>query len=51
MKDNSELLLKIKDDFEGVKPESDLKIHIGPMASVPAVIASEKKIAEMKIHA
>ena len=51
LKDNSELLLKIKDDFEGVKPESDLKIHIGPMASVPAVIASEKKIAEMKIHA
>ena len=51
LKDNSELLSRIKDNFLGTKPESVLKVHVGPMASVPAVIASEKKIAEMKNHA
>lgn len=51
LKDNTTLLSGIKDGFSGVKPKSSLKIHVGPMSSVPAVIASDKKIAEMKIHA
>lgn len=51
LRDNTVLLSCIKDDFNGVKPKSDLKVHVGPMTSVPAVIASDKKIAEMKIHA
>lgn len=51
LKDNSELLSRIKDNFKGIKPESELNVHVGPMASVPAVIASEKKIAEIKNHA
>lgn len=51
LKANTDLLLKIKDGFNGIKPKTNLKIHVGPMTSVPAVIASDKKIAEMKIHA
>lgn len=51
LKDNTALLSSIKDNYNGAKPESSLKVHVGPMASVPAVIASEKKIAEMIIHA
>lgn len=51
LKDKKELLASIKQEFDGVKPKSELKIHVGPMASVPAVIASDKKIAELKIHA
>lgn len=51
LKDKVVLCEKIKADFPGEKPDSLLKIHTGPMTSVPAVIASEKKIAELKVHA
>lgn len=51
LKDKNDLCASIKDSFQGEKPESLLKIHTGPMTSVSAVIASEKKIAELKIHA
>lgn len=51
LKVNTVLLSNIKEGFNGVKPKSNLKLHAGPMASVPAVIASDKKIAEMIIHA
>jgi nucleoside phosphorylase/CheY-like chemotaxis protein len=51
MKENTGLLSSIKDGFKGKKPETPLKIHIGPMTSVPAVIASEKKVAGLKAHA
>lgn len=51
LKDNSDLFAKIKEGFDGTKPKSELKVHVGPMSSVSAVISSEKKIAEMKVHA
>ena len=51
LKDDKDLLTKIKDGFDGIKPKTNLKIFVGPMTSVPAVIASDKKIAEMKVHA
>ena len=51
LKDKAELLSQIKNNYQGEKPDSPLNIHTGPMTSVPAVIASEKKIAELKVHA
>lgn len=51
LKDKEELCAQIKATFQGEKPNTSLKIHTGPMTSVPAVIASEKKIAELKVHA
>lgn len=51
LKSDTELCKKIKNGFEGKKPRTPLKIHIGPMTSVPAVIASEQKIADLKRHA
>lgn len=32
------------------KPNSQLSIHVGPMASVPAVISSQKEIEKLKIQ-
>lgn len=51
LKDNKDVLSSIKGGFDGAKPKTNLNIHVGPMTSVPAVIASDKKIAEMKVHA
>jgi len=51
LKDKAELLSQIKNNYQGEKPDSPLNIHTGPMTSVPAVIASERKIAELKVHA
>lgn len=51
LKERSGLLNEIKEKYSGIKPETPLRIHVGPMTSVPSVIASEKKIAEIKIHA
>ena len=51
LKEKNEFLLAIKEGFNGTKPETPLNVHVGPMASVSAVIASDKKIAEIKIHA
>lgn len=51
LKSDQTLLDSIKDNFEGEKPRTSLKIHLGPMTSVPAVIASEQKIADLKKHA
>ncbi len=51
LKENNVLMAKIKDNYQGIKPKTQLKLHVGPMTSVPAVIASEKKIADLKSHA
>lgn len=51
LKDKKELLAHIKDGFVGEKPDTPLAIHVGPMTSVPAVIASEQKIADLKTFA
>ena len=51
MKEKTGFLMTVKNGFSGIKPKTHLNVHVGPMASVPAVIASDKKIAEMKIHA
>lgn len=41
MKDYSEILYKIKNNFDGEVPRSDLRIHVKPMASGSAVIQNE----------
>lgn len=51
LKENNDLLTRIKAGFSGDKPKTPLKLHVGPMTSVPAVIASEQKIADLKAHA
>jgi nucleoside phosphorylase/CheY-like chemotaxis protein len=51
LKENYDLFTQIKDNYQGTKPKTQLKLHVGPMTSVPTVIASEKKIADLKIHA
>ncbi|MBO7541707.1 MAG: hypothetical protein J6T33_08630, partial [Bacteroidales bacterium] len=51
LKENDALMAQIKDNYQGIKPKTPLKLHVGPMTSVPAVIASEKKIADLKTHA
>lgn len=51
LRENTDLCTQIKNEFVGKKPETPLKIHAGPMTSVPAVIASEQKIADLKAHA
>lgn len=51
LKGKAELCEQIKEGFRGEKPDTPLKIHAGPMTSVPAVIASEKKIDDLKAHA
>ena len=51
LKEKADLCAHIKDNFQGEKPDTPLKIHVGPMTSVPAVIASEKKIDDLRAHA
>ena len=51
LRENTDLCTQIKNEYVGDKPETPLKIHAGPMTSVPAVIASEQKIADLKAHA
>lgn len=51
LRDKVDLCAKIKNEYQGERPETPLKIHIGPMTSVPVVIASGQKIADLKAHA
>ena len=51
LRENAEVTAMIKDRYDGFKPETELKIHVGPMTSVPAVIGSDKSISELKAHA
>lgn len=51
LKDKIDVCANIKDNFWGEKPDTLLKIHVGPMTSVPAVIASDQKVQELKVHA
>lgn len=51
LKEKKDLLTNIKERFAGEKPDTPLAIHVGPMTSVPAVIASERKIVDLKSHA
>lgn len=51
LKSDTRLMDDIKNGFMGEKPDTSLKLHVGPMTSVPAVIASEKKIEDLKKHA
>lgn len=51
LKDKRDLLEQIKDEYTDHKPQTSLKVHVGPMTSVPAVIASEQKLDDLKAHA
>jgi nucleoside phosphorylase/CheY-like chemotaxis protein len=41
---------EIKNSWPANKPQSSLNMHIGPMASIPAVIQNKKYIDELKKH-
>jgi len=41
---------EIRNDYPGEAPSTVLNIHIGPMASVPAVIQSDEEIDKIKSH-
>ncbi len=52
LKDNQQVLRGISDAYSSTnKPSSNLAIHTGPMASVPAVIASKEELEKVKVHA
>lgn len=53
MKDDSQMLTKIEQNYptNNGKPNTRLRIHIGPMASVPAVTARKEEIDDIKSHA
>lgn len=50
IKANRKYLDKIRNDYPGEAPKTVLDIHIGPMASVPAVIQSDSEIQKIKSH-
>lgn len=52
IKENKELLVKISHEYPSSahRSKTELDIHLGPMASVPAVIASQAVIDEIKKH-
>ena len=50
LKVRKDVLAKIKGNYMGEGSDTELKIHMGPMASVSAVISSEQKIEEIKKH-
>ena len=52
LKENQKVLREISDAYPTtLKPSTNLAIHIGPMASVPAVIASKEELNKIKEHA
>ena len=52
LKENQQVLREISDAYSStIKPSTNLAIHTGPMASVPAVIASEEPLNKLKEHA
>lgn len=52
LKENQQVLREISDAYSSTnKPSTNLAIHTGPMASVPAVIASEEQLNKLKEHA
>lgn len=52
LKDSKELLHQIEDGYKVKtgKPQSQLQIHLGPMASVPAVLSCSDEISKIKSH-
>jgi len=50
IKQHGKYINEIKKSFQGAKPNTSLNIHIGPMASVPAVIQSESEIEKLIDH-
>jgi len=53
MQSNQNLLNQIEQGYptDNGKPKTRLRVHIGPMASVPAVIARKEEVDEIKKHA
>lgn len=50
IKANRKYLDKIRSDYPGEAPKTILDVHIGPMASVPAVIQLDSEIDKIKSH-
>ena len=52
IKEDKDLLIKISHSYPSAshRPKTELDIHLGPMASVPAVIASQVVIDEIRKH-
>jgi nucleoside phosphorylase len=47
---NKALLNSIEESYENVKPQSRLNLHLGPIASVPAVLSSSQEVQKIKEH-
>ena len=52
IKEDKDLLIKISHSYPSTshRPKTELDVHLGPMASVPAVIASQVVIDEIRKH-
>ena len=47
---NRPLLNSIEENYHGKKPEFKLNLRVGPIASVPAVLASEAEVKKLEVH-
>lgn len=47
---DKDLLFQVRNSFQGVKPKSDLSLHIGPFASGATVLADGQTVGEIKEH-
>lgn len=45
-----DILVKIKKDWPGDKPENELRVHLGPLASGAAVLADEVTAGKVKLQ-
>lgn len=50
LKENKDLLRKIKDEWQSEKPNTELQIHVGSAASVAGVVENQAVINELKSH-
>ncbi len=50
IKSNRKYLDKIRNEYPGEAPQTILDLHIGPVASVPAVIQSNEEINKIRAH-
>ena len=52
LKDNRQLLNAIEEGYQYIagKPDTRLQVHLGPIASVPAVLSSKEEVEKIQIH-
>lgn len=47
---NNELFFKIKNEWRGIKPQTELNLIVGPVVSVPYVIQNEEELMNLKVN-